>query len=471
MRFALIILALLSLDPSHAWAGWPLPPLPCNVRILRALYKDSGLSDSMFFWQMKLRARLGAERLGLPKEEIGRRYERLAANRELTSLMQGISLTAGKPDTRFSVSGGWGNDFVFVPILPHWRKVSSNFDRLSIRLANARGLDPILAGQLFISDHVSLPDSGWVIATTETGGESSFATVKVTFFDYDMTPDGPFPRFVFTSPIDPKYTMLFYQQPRHLSPYQAEAILEDHFHFDTSLSDWGLFPAEKQSGHRLVEHAGFSGMYLDIHLGLMIDVLEAYGTPNVSAAVEKLMRFRNQFVDQPAREIAELGRFNIPPGSDPGAKTQIFYGLTVLLTDRPSKTVVAHSPRPPPRPGEKVNQPSFQVFQTGQGPAMRWLAEMARKTAEEWDRERGINQGPFDEPKRDPLRESYENLGLEVTHTETFMQGLPNGGHVMRCSRDRFLRRIIAYQLAHPETLLPAQRAKIQSVLETLNDD
>lgn len=454
-----------------AQAGWDwknpfgLKPLPCDRQMLLNLYAQAGFSKEVgqrtfLKWVTQM-----PERLGLPATLVANRYKLLASRVDLTDLMSGLEIKKG-PGARVKVSGGWGNDYTFLPNLPHWHTVTENFGKLVVRLTQKRGLDPILAGQIFVADHTSIADSGWVMATTEKNSEISHASVKITYFDYDMSPDGPWPRYAFWSALGgPDFLM--YRRPRQLDDFQSQLVLEGYYTLKSSLDWWGLFPAELQADYRFPEHEGiFTDEFLMRHRLHMEMVLDQFEGKNVGKEMAALSALRTQHVPQAAREMAELGRFNIPPGSDSSAKAQLFYGLAVLLTARPIKTVVALSPRPAPPEGQPAAKPTWEIgfVQPGWG----WLADIARQVGDEMDRERGINQEVPPEPIRDPLRDSYEALGLEVVKTVPYSMGLPNGCHVMRSPTSRFLRKIIAYQLEHRDFLRPDQVATIKKILEGL---
>ena len=193
MAFILLLWGLGFSPPAHATWPWRNPfglkPLPCNKQLLLNLYRQSGFSQEVsprtfLKWVTHM-----PTRLGLPPALVANRYKLLADRPDLTNLMSGLVIKQDPLGSGLRVSGGWGNDYTFLPNLPHWRRVTENFGRLVVRLTEKRGLDPILAGQIFVSDHTSIGDSGWVMATTEKmvqgKPQASHGSVKITYAAQD----------------------------------------------------------------------------------------------------------------------------------------------------------------------------------------------------------------------------------------------------------------------------------------------
>lgn len=455
-------------DPlSWLWKSREIEGLPCSVHLLEQLFKSASLrtrfSQSSF---LKFAAEM-PPRFGLPPELVQRRYQALVDHPELAELMGGMELPA-TVGQGLSVSAAWGADYNFLPNYAHWQKVRENLPSLVDRMGRRLHLDPILEHQLFAADETSVSDSGWVIVSSQNGKEKIDSTIKITFFDYDTTPDGAWPRYYFESLLT-EMKILHFRRPRELSDYEANLVLEGFFTLKSSLDYWGIFPSELETGYRFPEHEQvFDREYLWKQREISNDLLDHFGQPDVAQIFAKLQDLRKK-IPQNAREMAELQRFNIPVGANPASKAQVFYGMTVLLSLRPIKTVVALSPRPGPPPGEVAFRPSWEIGFVA--PGFEWLADAARAAGAEMDREKGILPGPLPDPEHDALREMYESLGLEVTVTYPYMMGLPNGCHIYRAPRDRFLRRIIAYQEKHPQYLTAAQLKVIREIKGGLHEE
>ncbi|MCB0405298.1 MAG: hypothetical protein KDD51_10975 [Bdellovibrionales bacterium] len=482
MRFLLVYISvnLCAGTPALAgWRDWLGPYGPCPREMVEQLFaggqsQNFETAGAFRRWINKLPGYHG-----LSIELVKRRYELLNSHPEVVALMKGMEVPAGVGNTTVQLSGGWGQDFLFVPSFPLWEAVHENLEPLIDRMGRELHLHPILVQQMFRGDHTSIPDSGWVIAEwKDDKGETKRATVKITFFDREMTPDGPFPRFSLESPLV-NYFWASYRLPRQLSPFQAEVAAEGYFSLKSSLDYWGTLPLESLTNCLIPEHqaerynleqnpdyAGlFSDPFLLRHQLYMVNVIEAFKTKEVTKHLQALYEFRNKRIPPGALEVAELGRFNIPEEAPRSIKAHLFYGLSVLLRTRPINQLYLLSPKPldPRGPGP---HPEYEIFHVAPGYA--WL----RKAVEEVLREREAEHGPLPErpgsPPLDPLKRLYENLGFDTLGSPPYVFGLPNGAHVMHSPTNRFLSNIAEYQLTRSDYLSGEQAAVIRKLKETL---
>lgn len=448
--------------------GKNIDGLPCSAEMLSELFKNASLQTR---FSRKSFLKFTAEmppRFGLPPELVSRRYQALLDHPELAELMGGFELPKAVAQD-VTISGAWGADYNFLPNYAHWQKVRENLPALVDRMGKRLHLDPVLEHQLFAADETTVSDSGWVIVSSRNGQEKIDSTIKITYFDYETTPDGGWPRYYFYSMLPDAPMFLHFRRPRELSDFEANLVLEGYYALLSSLDYWGLFPSELETGYRFSEHENiFDRDYLRDHRLAMNDLLDHFGQPDIADYFQKVQALR-QKVPQQAREMAELQRFNIPPGAHPASKAQVFYGMTVLLSLRPIKTVVALSPRPAPKSGLRAGGPSWEVAFVA--PGFEEWADIARRVGEQMDLENGITVTPLPDPPHDSLKEMYESLGLEVVITYPYVKGLPNGAHLYRAPRDRFLRNIITYQETHSQFLTPAQLKTIRAIKEGLSHE
>lgn len=437
----------------------------CGERIIDALYEASELSQfatlaEFLHWRDQL-----PKGLGLNAALIESQESRLSP--ELLSLMRGKEVPSGKLLRTSKVSGGWGQDYLWAPLIPHWNRVQGNFGPLVERMGTRLHLSPILRRQLFRSDVTTLPDSGWVLAESSVGQEPTTASVKITFFDREMSPDSVWPRYSLESPIESASYTLYRRAQARAWPY-SEMLQSGHFTLKSSLDHWGLLPLEEHTGFRVDEHRPenyeakysqlFSDAFLLAHRDLMEYVLAGYSQPDIAERLALLMDFRKHMLPPAALEVAELGRFNIPPGSAPSSRVQLFYGVTVMLQQRPAKTLYLLAPRPhdPHRPANTFPQTEIMFVQ----PGYEWLREaVERVIAEE-----NAGLAEYKEPEHDPLRGMYEALGFEVVKTYAHCFGTPNGCHVMRVSREKFLGALVKYQLENRQYLTKQQLQLLQII-------
>ncbi|MEZ4750481.1 MAG: hypothetical protein R3B54_07580 [Bdellovibrionota bacterium] len=416
---------------------------------------------------------------GLNVDLVRKRYQLLNDHPEVVALMKGMNVPSGAANTSVRLSGGWGQDFLFVPSFPLWAAVHENLEPLTDRMGRELHLHPILVQQMFRGDHTSIPDSGWVIAEwKDEKGEVKRATVKITFFDREMTPDGPFPRFSFESPLV-DYFWASYRLPRQLTPFQADVALEGYFSLKSSLDHWGALPLEALTNTLVPEHqaerydleknpdfAGFLGEpFMLRHQIYMVNVIESFRTKDVTKHLKALHDFRTRHIPPGALEIAELGRFNIPEHAPPAVKAHLYYGLSVLLRTRPIRQLYLLAPKPvdPRGPGP---HPEYEVFHVA--PGYGWLRDLVETVVREREAERGPREEPPGSPPLDPLKRMYTNLGFDTLGSPPYVFGLPNGANVMRNPTDRFLNRISDYQLKTPEHLSGEQQDYISKLKETL---
>lgn len=410
---------------------------------------------------------------GLSVDLLKTRYQKLNAQSELISLMKGMVVPSGRENVSLKLSGGWGQDFMFVPTFQLWESVNENFAPLVDRMGEKLHLDPILVQQLFRGDHISIPDSAWAIAESGEGSEVKRGSVKITYFDREMTSDGPWPRFSFESVFAPdSFTM--YQVPNTISGFYADLALEGFFSLKSSLGHWGLLPLEAHTDKLVPEHDPktydpqyaelFSDPFLLRHQMFMTIVIEGFRKRDVKKRMEYLLDFRERNIPKEALEVAELQRFNIPPGLPPATKTQLFYATVVLLRQRPIKTVYLLAPKP--FDPNKPHDPRFQLFSVP--PGWGWIKEAAKKANENL-----YPEVPYEpeEAQNDPLREMYEKLGFEVLETLPYAFGLPNGGHIMRAPARRVIDRLVKFQWKHKQYLSESQKQVVQSIMSELESE
>lgn len=410
---------------------------------------------------------------GLNPKLVTERYAAINAHPELTELMKGLLVPSGKSDTELWISGGWGQDFLFVPTFPLWRAVHQNIPTLIDRMGRKLELHPLLVQQLSRSDHTSVADSAWVVAESRRGSQMDRATVKITYFDREMTPDGPWPRYsIETFPYGEMFST--YRRPEGIPSDLADEALAGLYSVRTSLEHWGLLPLEDHTKLLVPEHQPgrygpefaklFTDRFFFDHMLGMEFVIEGFQKRDVTTRLQQLLDFRARHFPPEALEIGELGRFNIPEGSPPATKAQLYYGLVVLLHQRPIKKLYLMAPRPsdPNRPPSSVPQMDV-LFSL---PGFEWLRKAAEEAAAELDA-----TTPYQSTVALPLRHMYEGLGFTVHHTLEHVMGLPNGCDLMGGPRDRVMLRLIDYGLRHREFLTDAQSRRLEGIRPGLHDE
>lgn len=203
-------------------------------------------------------------------------------------------------------------------------------------------------------------------------------------------------------------------------------------------------------------HQLFSDAFLLAHRDFMEYVLDGYAKSDAGERLALLMDFRKKMIPREALEVAELGRFNIPPGSALSTRAQLYHGLMILVQQRPAKVFYLMAPRP-----QDLNRPANTFPRTEivfAQPGFEWL----RRAVEEVIAEENAGLAEHQEPKRDLLRESYEEISFEVVKTYPHCFGTPNGCHVMRTSRERLMDKLIGYQLENQRYLTPDQLATLR---------
>lgn len=476
-RFQIILLLFLVCSPGYGGILDWFRSGPCPAALVQELYssgQDQNFDSLRTFrrWVNRL-----PSYHGLTIDLVKRRYHRLNERPELVRLMKGMDVPSGEKNERpLRLSGGWGQDFLFVPSFPLWEAVHENFAPLVDRMGRHLHLHPILMQQMFRGDHTGIGDSGWVIVEWNDGNEIKRATVKITFYDREMTPDGPFPRFSFESALA-DYFWTTYRTPRNLTGFQADLALEGFFSLKSSLDHWGLLPLEGLTHELIPEHQAatydpqFAGLFGDPfllrHRIYMANVIDNFKTSDIQALLAHLHEFRERFIPQGALEVAELGRFNIPEGAPASVRAQLYYGLSLLLSSRKINTLYLLSPKPRDPSGHRIG-PDFEVFSVA--PGWNWLAEIAEEVAAEQWRASGRNQPTPGPPPADPLRRIYRGLGFDLVSSPDYVFGLPSGANIMRSPIERVLCRIGAYQLARPTHLLAEQTGHIQTIQEGLEN-
>ncbi|MCB0417601.1 MAG: hypothetical protein KDD39_08130 [Bdellovibrionales bacterium] len=477
---AFIVWGLCLSTPSFAaWRDWLGPYGPCPAEMVSQLYNAGQHQNFVSRGAFRRWVNRIPNYHGLSVELVKKRYDLLNAHPEVVALMKGMDVPSGDENSTVRLSGGWGQDFLFVPSFPLWIAVHENFEPLVDRMGRELHLHPILVQQMFRGDHTSIPDSGWVIVEwKDEKNEIRRATVKITFFDREMTPDGPFPRFSFESPLA-NYFWASYRLPRQLTPFQADVAAEGYFSLKSSLDYWGTLPLESLTNSLVPEHQAerydleknpnYAGLFGDPfllrHQLNMVNVIEAFNTKDVTKYLQHLHEFRTRHIPPGALEIAELGRFNIPENAPPAVKRHLYYGLSVLLRTRPINQLYLLSPKPldPRGPGP---HPEYEVFHVA--PGYGWLREAVEAVIREREAERGPRPVPAGEPPLDPLKHMYANLGFDTLGSPPYVFGLPNGANVMRSPTNRFLSNITDYQLRQPDHLSADQKAFVQKLREAL---
>ncbi len=455
----IILTTLLAITPA-ADAGFLWKRSGCSARVVNDLYRlgqDNFFSSRRQFsgWVSNL-TRLQ----GLDPNLIQSRYEFINEHPELIALMKGISVPSGQSESSVTLSGGWGQDFMFSPVFPLWEAMHDNLAPLIDRMGSKLSLSPVLSDQLFRGDHISVPDSGWVLAETRLGAKIIRASAKITYYDPYMTPDGPWPRYSLESPLSSS-SLLLYRQLDARFGFDGDEVLAAPFYLKSSMDHWGVLPLEAHTERAIPEHdskkysAQYPGLFSDgfffKHKIYMATVIEGYGKRDVASLLKMLLDFRRRNLPSEALEVAELGRFNNPAGSAPTARTQLYYGTSLLLSLRPIRSVYLLSPLPPDPNRPPEASPAWEVVFAA--PGMEWLTQAAKQTSEE--RNPTIPYTP--NVGRDLLRVGYEELGFKVLEMLPHVFGLPNGAYIMRASRDEFVGNMVRRQLEHPSHLTPDQ--------------
>lgn len=414
-------------------------------------------------------------RHGLSAELVKSRYEKMNREPQIVALLNGMKVPAGDGTGELLLSGGWGQDFMFVPTFPLWQSVYANLDPLLDRMGEKLHLHPLLTQELFQSDFISLPDSAWAVTESGSGNEKTTASVKITYFDREMTPDGPWPRVTVSDAMAPDRFLLF-RSPRDVPGHIAEEIATDYYRMNTSLAHWGLLPLENHTGYRLPEHlpSSYDPKYANLfsrqsmmrHLLEMGDVIDAFNTDTAGKKLGDLLEWRTQNFPPGSLEVAEIGRFNIPPGSGKAARAHLYYAASFLLMQRPIKSVCVLAPLPPDPNRPQNASPEYEVmFVT---PGFEYLADLARAVSEEMH-----PTVPYESPLQHAgLRALYEkDFGFEVRATIPHVRGLPNGAHIMVNSRKDFVGRMVAYQKQHWDYFTAEQHRVIARIEEQLANE
>lgn len=474
----LLVISVAHSYPAHAgwWEGWSFGR-KCSERIIDSLHAVGKLPPisrrQLLDWRNKL-----PRRLGLSPEDVAAREKALTNHPELLDLMTGFRLPQDQP---LVVTGGWAQDVLWAPTLNLWQAVDSNLEVLAARLQDKLHLHPLLTSQLFNADHMGIADSAWVLAQTAKGEEVKTASVKITYFDRTASPDGPWPRYSIESPLSSS-SFLTFRRPASIPGEIADMAIEGSVFVRSSLDHWGLLPLETHTGFRIPEHSPlnygpqykdlFSDEFLLRHLIYMQQVLDAYGTRDVRKPLDFLWDLRDRTFPPGSLEVAEIQRFNIPPGASPASKAQLFYGLTVLLRQRPIRTAYIMAPRPDD-PALADEKPEYEILFSQ--PGWEFLRRAAEEVIKKREMERRLNRPPQvveapATPKRDLLKEQYESLGFELIHVVPYTFGLPRGCNIMRAPVERLLSNLLAYQFAHTSHLTSEQLRYLQRVRKEIPD-
>lgn len=308
-----------------------------------------------------------------------------------------------------STFAAWGTDTDFLS-RPRfdWRQVYESFPGLLHAYARKLGLGPELLLALVQGDQISLADSGWAVvrrpAPRRTLAEwlrgaprapAVCATLKLTYFDPSVSPEDGWPRYVI---VDPRSPQVVGVTPRDVSWDSLGPERE----MQTSLSRWGLLPLESLTDWRIPEHEALQREHFLLHRIAMAEVIDARGDADrLHRAREALRRVRAR-LPAGAYDVAEVGRFHVPPELGAAGKASALFGLLVLVRNRP-----------------------------------------------------GIRTFYLEAPivGRDALRETYEReYGFEVAHTflPASTPGIARGAHAMRASRTTFTGRLLGLLLREP---------------------